>query len=379
MMAAILPLWYFSISVVSSLVALNVSQPYRPALLTSQITFGLLAFRHITDISSSADYTSVLGLFLLIWISYMACVLCVEKQTLANTTGTWHWRAAYKMMFNGRRLGLHNQAPLPVRHDSANENRRTGTDSSGKHQEDSHRLVFLFKRLFSALVIYTTNHLYTQMFRTLQPVDYSDFSPSKQIYIRRLPVVTVRESLIRSWMVFHFVWSAWAIFTGLHDILALIAVGAGLDDPIDWPPLYGSPRQIYTIRRFWGKFWHRLVYRTNTAFGLLISEKILRIRRGSYLERLFINFSVFLFSGVVHALVTLQLGFTCGYWEDISWFCLNFVAILVEDSFQRTFRKLGGWTKNQTLGKAVGTIWVFAFFFWSLPKSQYPKIHCGTG
>ena len=384
LMAAILPLSYFSVSVFSSLVALNISQPYRPILLVAQITFALLAFRGITDVSSSPDYASVLGLFLLIWTSHMASVLCVEKLTLVKTS-IWDWRAAYKMLFNGRRVGLKNQVSVRARRNSAvnvtasSGNQILGPESPGKHREMSYRRIFLFRRLLSALIIYVTYHFYTQIFHTFRPLDFSDFSPSKQSYIRRLHVITVRESLVRSWMVFHFVWSAWAIFTGLHDILAIIAVGSGLDDPADWPPLYGSPCQMYTIRRFWGKFWHRLVYRHSTAFGLLISEKILRLRRGSALEQLFVNFSVFLLSGVVHALVTLQLGFRCGYWEDVSWFCLNFVAMLVEERVQWAFGKLGGWTRNQALGKGVGMVWVFGFFFWSLPKTQYPKIYCDTG
>lgn len=193
--------------------------------------------------------------------------------------------------------------------------------------------------------------------------------------------MTKRETLIRTWMVFHFVWSAWAVITGLHHALSIVFVGLGLDAPQDWPPLYGSVYQMYSIRRFWGKFWHRIVYRTNLGWGSLVSRKILRIPAGSAIDRLVISFLVFFISGVIHALVTIRLGFTCGYWEDIAWFCLNFAALISEGYAQRLIyrsRLLRGIFETSCAGKGIGTIWVFLFFFWSLPKTQYPKIMCAT-
>lgn len=200
------------------------------------------------------------------------------------------------------------------------------------------------------------------------------------MYFRRIQMVTMRETLTRTWMVFHFVWSAWAVITGLHHALSIVFVGLILDAPQDWPSLYGSPYQMYSIRRFWGKFWHRIVYRTNLCYGSLISRKILGLRAGSAVDRLVINFSVFFISGVVHALVTLKLGFTCGYWEDIAWFCLNFAALVVEEAVQRFVhraRVLRNISGTSCVGKGFGLIWVFLFFFWSLPKTQYSKIVCG--
>lgn len=199
--------------------------------------------------------------------------------------------------------------------------------------------------------------------------------PSKESYSRRIHTVTLRETIIRFGAVFHFVCSAWAVFTGAHDILAFLFVGIGLDEPEDWPPLYGSPGQMYTIRRFWGKFWHRLVCRTCLSWGALFSQKILRLRRHGALDRFVTNFTVFFLSGVAHALVTWQIGFSCGYSEDIVWFCLNFAALVAEEGVQWPIIRLFG-TWNGSLDKIAGFLWIFAFFFWSLPKTEYPKVLC---
>jgi hypothetical protein len=39
---------------------------------------------------------------------------------------------------------------------------------------------------------------------------------------------------------------------GVHRILSIIFVVSGLSRPHDWPPLFGSVRDAYTIRNFWG-------------------------------------------------------------------------------------------------------------------------------
>ncbi len=57
-----------------------------------------------------------------------------------------------------------------------------------------------------------------------------------------------------------------------------------------------------------GIYAHKTVYRSYTGYGRLVSEKVLGISRGSLIGRLFVNFFVFLMSGVVHAVVHHQIG-----------------------------------------------------------------------
>lgn len=37
----------------------------------------------------------------------------------------------------------------------------------------------------------------------------------------------------------------------LHCIASVIAVATGLSQPADWPPLFGSPKGMYTVQGFW--------------------------------------------------------------------------------------------------------------------------------
>lgn len=105
----------------------------------------------------------------------------------------------------------------------------------------------------------------------------------------------------------------------------------------------------------------------------------MRLEPGSFADRSCVGFSVFLISGIVHACITVQLGFACGYWEDLEFFVLCYVAVLVEEGVQlaasRCIVRCGGW-QDGWICRGLGYVWVFAFLFWVLPKHQYPKVLC---
>lgn len=37
-----------------------------------------------------------------------------------------------------------------------------------------------------------------------------------------------------------------------YRLLSILFVGAGIDSPLDWPPLFGRMADVYTLRNFWG-------------------------------------------------------------------------------------------------------------------------------
>lgn len=93
--------------------------------------------------------------------------------------------------------------------------------------------------------------------------------------------------------------------------------------------------------------------------------------------RMFINVFVFTMSGCAHALAAWQLGFTCGYIEEIGFYFSSFLAIVIEMLVIAAFNKLtGGYKLNTTLSKGLGYAWVFTYLFVTLPKNQFPKVWC---
>lgn len=384
-------LFYFVISAFLGLVALNVKQRYRPPLLCLLTVFATLAYRGVTVEFASLEACHILCMFLLFYISHMTCALCMEEYVLP-TTHQWDWMAAYKMLFNARWIGTKRQAPNVKESSSPPQGilsqelkpdiRPANRLKRLRIALASPRVIFIRNRLFSLFVIYVVSKLYDKLTTSLfseyfDNLGYEDFLPDKRVYLRRLSEVTARETIIRMWFVIFWNWSTYSTVTKVHDILAIFFVGIGIDEPQDWPTLYGSLREAYTMRGFWGKFWHSLVYRSYTNYGIVISTKIFGLPRRSMVGRLLVNFLVFFLSGCIHALVELQLGYTCGWRESIASYSGSFVAILVETIVQWAFRSLvGKYRGDSVISKAIGYAWVFGYLFWSLPKVQYSKLYC---
>ena len=375
-MAAFVPIAYFCAAVFTSTVAVRASPKDSLGLLGLSVSLALLAFRRVTEITSQAELSSLLGFFVLLWISHIVRLLLLEKVNLPAD-----WKTTYKAVFDFRGISTKEQnkrfTSRTPQTDVGVASEEKGTRTIAGYSKSSRHYTFLLKRLASVVIILLSIQIYTITYSLLLQLSYDDFHPSKQTYFRHIRTVTIRETIIRSWVVFNFSWSSWAIFTATHDMLAFAHVVTGLDEPEDWPSLYGSPLEAYSIRRFWSKFWHHLVQRSYAAYGSVLSQSILRLPPGSSADRICVNFTVFLISGIVHACITVQLGFKCGYWEDLEFFLMCYAAMLVEEGVQcvasRVFSQpwQSGW-----ISRILGYTWVFGFLFWVLPKHQYPKVLC---
>lgn len=377
---ALLPLTYFVASLLTGLIALQSQQSSRKYLVAVCLTFSWLAFSNILAIFSNPDYASCLGIFILLWCSHIVHVLLIEKYKLplplsstpaaitfpekaSSVASSWNWVAAYKLLYNFRWIGTRNVAPdipAPRRYTS--------------------RAKFLAARLSSVIAIYTLQQCYN-VGVAISPLSADDFLPQKEHVLRRLATVSFREIVIRCFFIIHFVWGSYAEFEFVHQLHAFVTVSIGLDDPEDWSPLFGSIKEAFTLRRFWGRFWHRLVYRSYGAYARIFSHEVLGLKKGSALDRAVRNGVVFFLSGCVHAAVTWRLGFSCGYWEDMWWFMANFLGMYSEEAFFAAVTTWLGedvWSRPavKKWGKVVGYLWVLAWFWWSLPKTMYPKMRC---
>lgn len=219
------------------------------------------------------------------------------------------------------------------------------------------------------------------------PIQVSEFGVEYESIVRRLilsgfgPPVAAREVGMRS--VWAILWASGAavLIDAAHAMLSILCVAIfKIDEPTDWPPMFGSILEAYSIRRFWGHFWHKIIVQPYTQFGKLYSRKILRLSPRSGGDKVCVVFIIFLLSGVAHAAVGYQLGDRCGWVQDIVWFCSNAIAgageLFATALLQRLAKRTGIRLQYRALSTAVGFAWVFLFFFWSVPKWQYPKLRC---
>ncbi|KAG2022028.1 hypothetical protein GB937_004122 [Aspergillus fischeri] len=218
-----------------------------------------------------------------------------------------------------------------------------------------------------------------------------DFEPSRQILIRRMlslqpePPFTAREMQIRFYVSVYWIWIAYLMLELCNTVLALFfVVILRLDNPEDWTPLFGSPLQAYSIRRFWTKFWHRLAVAPCVSSGRMITRRVARLQPGSQHEKISIAFWAFFVSGIFHVVADWASGEPCYLIDDMFFFVANFLAGAIESAIGKGLENamkrskngmVRGLLRSGIVRKMIGYIWVLGFMFWITPKWQYRKLH----
>ncbi|KAI2776861.1 membrane bound O-acyl transferase family-domain-containing protein [Daldinia loculata] len=215
-----------------------------------------------------------------------------------------------------------------------------------------------------------------------------DFTPDQEPILRRLFVgdeddpVSGHQLLLRAFVCVSWIWTNILILESCHAILSLLfVVILRFDDPEDWPPLFGNPTEAWTVRRFWGRFWHRIASPTFYIYAKIFSQRILKLKPSSAVDKAIVSFGIFFLSGLIHAITAWKVGQGEAR-RDLLFFCSNYLAVGGEIFLSTLLRNLVRKTKFEELlrdprmrvaGKALGFIWVFAWFFWSAPRWLYPK------
>lgn len=367
-------IFYFFLSVGVFLVASNTT--HKLLLLPFLLIPAVLSFTRANY--WPGDIGSLWGLLLGIWIAHSISLLWLEDHRVWDDTkpfqSLWvpaRYHKPLKLWNNPRLVGTGRQVlrksspPLSLRKFAA--------------------LRFTKLLVYIAINIYVLPSIFPVLFPNMQ---IEDFGPTKQVFFRRLlsttNPMTCREVMMRAVFVFYWVLGAVTQLDAAHTALSIISVLVfRFNNPEDWPGIFGSPSDCWSIRRFWGQFWHQIVVRPYTNYGTFISRKIFGLRRGSQFDKILVIFIIFFFSGVLHSVVSWQLG-DRNYSGDIWWFCLNFAAGALEVVASQLQRAVGSKADQRdpsirqtgiSWSKVFGFAWVFFFLFWSLPKSQYPKIY----
>lgn len=107
---------------------------------------------------------------------------------------------------------------------------------------------FLLNKLSTLLVAYLILDLLT-----CQPApDLALFSSDQEYFFRRLHEVTWREIGFRILTNFNLWASCTCLIQYIYAIVALVCVGSGFWEPLDFPPLIGRVKDDYSIRNHWG-------------------------------------------------------------------------------------------------------------------------------
>ncbi|KAL1846338.1 hypothetical protein Daus18300_014279 [Diaporthe australafricana] len=308
-------------------------------------------------------------------IVHITSILLIEKWPSPHVEGLFagsSFRATWRLWANPQLLNP-----------SVTNDPQEQDDTTGKKTKPQEPLsIFLLLRLAKLPLYYTLyTHLLPLLFsETLGSLSAADVADPA--LLARLPALTAREAVVRGYTALVWAWESLVFLDGANAALSIIFVLSGVDEPRDWPPLFGSPSAAACgLRGFWSGFWHRLVVRPYGSVGRAVA-RWLRVR-GTRAEKSVMAFVVFLLSGLSHGAVSWRMGHK-DWVVDVQWFMFNFMACSFELFVLSALRGLArrvGWARELALleaswlGQLVGYSWVFGFFFWTVPVWRWPRLH----
>ncbi|KIL63500.1 hypothetical protein M378DRAFT_79605 [Amanita muscaria Koide BX008] len=159
------------------------------------------------------------------------------------------------------------------------------------------------------------------------------------------------------------------LLDGVHRFISLILVLSRIWQPKDWVPLFGSWREAYTLRRFWGRTWHQMLRKFTSSHGSLIAERVFCLEKKTYAYFLVQIFIAFLISAAIHT--TADLVFFGEGSGAVYFFLPQAVIVVIEDIIARTIGASARWhLVDPVIRRFLGYLWVLIWFILSIPLWQ---------
>ncbi|KAI9805732.1 MAG: hypothetical protein M1833_005225 [Piccolia ochrophora] len=243
------------------------------------------------------------------------------------------------------------------------------------------KTAFLCKSATTVLVCYLIVDLASL---GLQPERHAVlFSPEAIPLFKHGGRISTEDLLIRVVSTFGF-WSIlYFMLQALQNALAFIAVASGMNEVRSWRPAFGSLKDAYTVRNFWGVFWHQNLRQRLSEPANFITHDVLRLPNGGLIARYTFIFFSFLISGFMHAATDVASGVPWRESGSIKVFCTHVGGIMLEDAVKAIFRSARGPDRGRThtpvWTRVLGYVWVIVFMAWSVPVWSYPAMYHNHG
>ncbi|RMZ69163.1 TRI7-trichothecene biosynthesis [Pyrenophora seminiperda CCB06] len=158
----------------------------------------------------------------------------------------------------------------------------------------------------------------------------------------------------------------------LHGTASTAGVILNLWQTGNCAPLFGSFREAYSLRKFWGVVWHQCLRQSLCGFADAFTHSLLRIPPGTLLSRYARLTLAFALSGAVHYAADLAMGIPPEEAGGHKFFMLQALLIMFEDLMQYLMDQLNLINIPRACVKLVGFTWVLCALAWSTPTWFYP-------
>ncbi|KAJ7584636.1 membrane bound O-acyl transferase family-domain-containing protein [Mycena floridula] len=201
---------------------------------------------------------------------------------------------------------------------------------------------------------------------------HNQYNPA---YFRDGPSLTAYGWFWRYESIWGWVVQGYATMAIQNCFVSIMSVSLGRSDAEDWPWLFGSFLDAWTIRRFWGRTWHQILRRFVTAHGRFLSSRILGLARGTNLSAYVQLYTAFLLSATIHYLAdyTVLRNWSGG---GLKFFISQPLAITIEDGVIALGQRFGI-KGSSLLWRLLGYAWVWTWFAPVFPTWQDPLMTAG--
>ena len=354
------PLLTFALSIVYILCILAYPPRHRYLAFAIYLLPATHAFKHHLSLTPWFMINDTLGRVLYIEAAHVSNVLLIEKWNprFAETDG-WkeRFRLAGKVLYT-RKLGSYRTVPVGQKSKKCDE-------IPGPSAPQQTRLSFGLQHILQAVLCLEMRHLLEKF---LWPADM-DYDHGLRLRLAMVYDICISDAL-------------W--FTSLHSIFATLYVSIlRLDMPHEWTPLFGPLRSVYTVRRYWGIYWHDFIRESFSAHIKLITRRSCGWLNTGTLRRAAENSAVFVVSGAMHALMVFLQTQGRGNMSCVfMWFSGQMLPIMVEGVVWDLWVRSGvrarvegrvGIEGVSKLERGFGYIWVFGWMMWSVPMYLLTK------
>ncbi|EEA20522.1 hypothetical protein TMatcc_000506 [Talaromyces marneffei ATCC 18224] len=172
--------------------------------------------------------------------------------------------------------------------------------------------------------------------------------------------------------------SSYCLLNAISHLLGAFFVSIKINEVREWRPLFGRVSEIYSLRQFWGTFWHQNLRRMISEPVEFLAHKVLRLPKKGIVQRYLKIVLSFYLSGITHAVADISSTLSWGEQLTVEFFLIQALGIIIEDAVQAAWRLFSSDPRTETVTpparwkRVVGALWVTLFLIWSTPRWVYP-------
>ncbi|KAK2678416.1 Wax synthase domain [Fusarium oxysporum f. sp. vasinfectum] len=210
------------------------------------------------------------------------------------------------------------------------------------------------------------SYLILDVFAAQPPPDPNMISPQNEHLLTRIGQIMPEEAIFRFFATFGFWLNTFCVIHLINSTFSLLYLSLNLYPVEMLPPIWGRLSEAYSVRRFWGNFWHQTLRRHLTSLSDFLVHGILHVPKG-LVARYCKLIVCFFISGALHFPADRALGISAKETNVINHFLTTALVIMCEDGVQHAFRGVRGiWSRR------FGYVWAICYMYLMTPSWAYP-------